>query len=388
MERTDRLAHLKNEFYNRTEFEHHIVPAVKNSNGAHGLWQTIIQIISNAKEQDLDFVIICEDDHQFTKNYNPAALQQYILTAAAKNADILLGGVSWYRTAFQVTEQLFNVEKFSGLQFSIIYKRFYDKILNADSSTVQAADFKIAELSNNKLVIFPFISTQKEFGYSDVTAKNNKKGYVTSIFKKTAAMLQQVEKVTKFYASFPAVQVRLTADQCNEIVLPTYVINISDQLAQLDQVKKEFVGKNEFELHLIENTTTATRKNLFWSGLVKAIHTAITNDDDVIVICTTAHVFSASYSKQLLLNNIIEANEQGVGLLFMNAIGIGQLVPLTKERYWFNTLGGSTFFIVYKKVFDQILSYQFTAKDEVFKVLSMLTSHKMLIDAPKPTIDE
>ena len=47
--------------------------------------------------------------------------------------------------------------------------------------------------------MFPFISTQKEFGYSDATTKNNTEGYVDQIFSATTEKLQHLVKVAFFY---------------------------------------------------------------------------------------------------------------------------------------------------------------------------------------------
>lgn len=61
------------------------------------------------------------------------------------------------------------------------------------------ADRKIADLTPNKFLIYPFISIQKEFGYSDVTIKNNKEGYVTQIFEKASMVLNSLNRVKQFY---------------------------------------------------------------------------------------------------------------------------------------------------------------------------------------------
>ena len=45
-------------------------------------------------------------------------------------------------------------------------------MLNYSFKGIDTADEVISQLANNKMVIYPFISEQKDFGYSDVTLSN------------------------------------------------------------------------------------------------------------------------------------------------------------------------------------------------------------------------
>ena len=47
--------------------------------------------------------------------------------------------------------------------------------------------------------MWPFISVQKEFGYSDVTFFNNTPNYVGKLFEKTSKELSVLNKVKKYY---------------------------------------------------------------------------------------------------------------------------------------------------------------------------------------------
>jgi GR25 family glycosyltransferase involved in LPS biosynthesis len=106
-ERRDRLIHIQNEFNNRDEFELQIIPTERHFNGALGLWQNIIKIIDKAQRLDEEYLIICEDDHTFTNKYEPIFFEECIFYAQQKKADILLGGVSWFDTAIQISPNLF-----------------------------------------------------------------------------------------------------------------------------------------------------------------------------------------------------------------------------------------------------------------------------------------
>ncbi|WP_144009383.1 glycosyltransferase family 25 protein [Pedobacter nyackensis] len=197
--RPDRRKHIMQEFKLKSEFDFSLAEAVEHKNGAIGLWKTIRNIVANESCSSLEYIIISEDDHEFTTPYNKEALFRAIEEAKEKNADVLMGGVSWFSDAVQVSSNLFWVDQFTGTQFVVVYKKFFDKIINTHFNQGDTADRKIAELTVNKFMMYPFISIQKEFGYSDATTKNNVDGYVTQIFDKTSEKLVHLVKVGSFY---------------------------------------------------------------------------------------------------------------------------------------------------------------------------------------------
>lgn len=375
--RIDRKRHILNQFKYRSEFNFELIKANEHNIGSIGLWETILSIVRKAKRDKREYIIICEDDHHFTNYYNSKNMGQYIVEADKLQADVLLGGVSWYKTAMQVSDNLFWIDKFSGLQFTVIFSRIFDAILDASFRSCDASDYKLSELSLNKFVIFPFISVQKEFGYSDITLKNNERGYVSDIFNKTATMLNQLSRVKSFYKGFPTMQ--LVMEQYNEIELPCYILTYPGNGLLSNEIKNQFRDKNEFDLHVIQIQEHKSEEFALWGGLLKAILNSSQNDDDLIVICRDNHKFTSSYSKNVLLRNIIEANEQGADILFADADSFGQIMPISAERYWINPIKSSLFFIVYKKMFKKILSHKFKSSHRLFEVLSILSSHKMLL---------
>lgn len=377
--RTERREHITAEFEEKAGFKITIVEAIADKNGRQGLWNTIHKIITEAKQENRANIILCEDDHQFTKKYNFNSLNSLIDKANENKADILSGGVSWCKTAVQISADLFWIDQFSGLQFTVIFKRFYDTILEANFTAMDAADYKISELSNNKMVISPFISVQKEFGYSDVTSRNNTAGYVSEIFKKAAAVFRQLDKVKKFYQALPLADLTVLSDEYDQIQLPVYVINLSERIERLEHIKAQFRGREEFELKIIEACKDTIGAVGLWRSIVKVIQLAIENDDDVIVISEDDHQFTSDYSKEFLLRNIIEASEQGADILSGGAGSFGQAVPITRERYWINPMFSTQFIVIYSKFFQTILNYQFKETDTADGVFSVLTSHKMLL---------
>ncbi len=47
--------------------------------------------------------------------------------------------------------------------------------------------------------MYPFISTQKEFGYSDVTNENDKTNRIEKLFDETQQKLEILNKVRNYY---------------------------------------------------------------------------------------------------------------------------------------------------------------------------------------------
>lgn len=198
--RKDRYKHIVSVFSKYNFFDFQVVKCVPHERGNVSLWLTIRQIIEKNKNEP--YIIICEDDHYFTADFSEEKLLEYIEKAQNLGADILSGGVSWFDIAVQVNTDFFWLKTFNGMQFTVIFQKFFNTILNTDFNEKDSADFKISTLSENIFAVVPFISKQKEFGYSDVTFLNNKKGKVEKLFKKTSKRLNLLKKVKTFYTHF------------------------------------------------------------------------------------------------------------------------------------------------------------------------------------------
>ena len=171
-ERGDRCKHICAEFEGKHEFAFHLVEACTDPNGRRGLWNSIAKIIQMAKDEEEDVIIICEDDHYFTKQYSPRLLITKIQQAYQLGADLLSGGIGGFGMASPMGFRLYQVDWFWCTQFIVIYASLYDRILSYDFVDDDTADGVLSKLASCKLVIYPFISEQKDFGYSDVTLSN------------------------------------------------------------------------------------------------------------------------------------------------------------------------------------------------------------------------
>ena len=104
------------------------------------------------------------------------------------------------RDVLQVRDEMFWVSAFNGMQFTIVFRRFFEKILATETGGYDhVTDQYLSTLTESMFVIYPFISVQRDFGYSDATPTNNKAGYVQSLFISSSERLRILDKVRKYY---------------------------------------------------------------------------------------------------------------------------------------------------------------------------------------------
>ena len=200
-ERTERLSHILQQFEHREEFDVHVIEACRNAIGAVGLWNSLVKIITHASGRDEDVIIVCEDDHQFTRHYSKALLFQQIEEAYVQRCDILCGGISGgFKYALPLTQTRFWVDGYYCNQFVILFKSFFNTILEHSFNSATKVDITLTSLTANKMVIHPFISTQKPFGYSDVTPHNNENpDWVRNRFDEASLQLDLIKRIFYTY---------------------------------------------------------------------------------------------------------------------------------------------------------------------------------------------
>lgn len=197
-ERPERLEHILAEFKGRSEFDINVVQACKDECGALGLWKSIRKVISKAIQKDEDVIIICEDDHKFTPDYSKEFLFQQIIEGYSLGADYLNGGCADFKDAYVITKHLFGMITIRCTQFIIIYKDFFSTIMQADYDQNVLSDIKLSELTERKMVLYPFVSVQKDFGYSDVTQSfNQHDGYITTLFDLAQKRLDKIKNLSE-----------------------------------------------------------------------------------------------------------------------------------------------------------------------------------------------
>lgn len=200
--RVDRKIHIMNQFKKRPEFDVFSIEACEHRIGAVGLWNSITKIVTIAADAEEDFVVICEDDHVFSKHYSGKAFVRHIIEAHFLGANILIGGIGGFNAAVPVSEDKIWVDSFWCTQFIIIYKELYNRIIEYNFKDDDTADGVLSAMTSLKLVLFPFISYQTNFGYSDVTQTNNiNSSLILERFERTEEMLAKLYQIKYFYRS-------------------------------------------------------------------------------------------------------------------------------------------------------------------------------------------
>ncbi|RAJ76626.1 hypothetical protein CLV59_108145 [Chitinophaga dinghuensis] len=376
--RSDRRTAVTKAFQNRNEFAVQIVEAKEHKIGAVGLWESIQHILEHLVTDKDDFILICEDDHQFTTAYTADILQNSIKLAKEKEADILLGGVSWCNAAVPVTDHLFWVNKFSGLQFAIIFRKFFDVLRSLSFQEQDAADYKIAAITEKKFVIYPFISIQKGYDYSDVTAKNNQVGRVEELFASSLASLEAILKVKQYYGQQSDHEIP-TDTEFETITLPTYVINLPERVERLAHIKQQFEGRMEFDLNIIEACKQEVGALGLWMSIRKIVAMAKEREEDVIVISEDDHEFTADYSRDVFLKNVLQSFYQNADYISGGTGGASLGIMIDEGRFWASRLLSTQFIVIYSKFFDAILEEPFDETVLADIKLSEMTSNKMVL---------
>jgi GR25 family glycosyltransferase involved in LPS biosynthesis len=379
-ERTERLAHICSQFDNKPGFDLHIIEAITHPVGAVGLWESTRKVIRMALERNEDFILICEDDHQFTAEYTAEKLLRCISMAHTRDADVLLGGIHWFNSAMGVTEDLIWVDKFTGTHFMIIYKKFFSTILTADFGVTDDSDLRISELTEHKFVTYPFIAVQKEFGYSDIRPNQRAEGRsMNNSFNQISFMIDRLENVRRYYHSLPVRAADMDDQDSSENVIPCYIIQTAESGERKEHIRSQFIDKPEYNTFIVDSGSPEARNVHLWRSHCKAISHALEQGYDVIIICGEDHVFTRDYSFKTLLKHIYEAHMQDVDLLLPGSIDCGMVVPVSEGRLWADKLFPTAFMVLFRDFFETVLSHAFDTEQTDDYALSQLTKNKMVL---------
>ena len=91
------------------------------------------------------------------------------------------------------------------------------------------------------------------------------------------------------------------------------------------------------------------------------------------------HSFNNFYTKEYLVDTIIQAHNVGATILIGGCEDFGYAYPISKGLFWINSFSRSGFIVVYKRIFREIMRYEFGQDDIVENILSSMTSHKITL---------
>lgn len=166
-ERVDRHAHIEAQFndYPQYVLRMHSAPRQRGDHRCGSLVKKMVAAID--RNRSAPYCVIIEDDHRFTGKFSPELLSAQIAAGDSLGLDILLGGVEYFSgPVLRYHSQdpfvnIISVQNFMGMQFCVVYKKFYDAFLKMDPGR-----FPEESLSTNgairKGVIYPFVSIQED----------------------------------------------------------------------------------------------------------------------------------------------------------------------------------------------------------------------------------
>ena len=163
------------------------------------------------------------------------------------------------------------------------------------------------------------------------------------------------------------------------VIIPTYIINLPERTDRLEHIKKQFAGRNEFDVQIVEACRNKVGNVGLWETIRKIVRLAIERDEDIIVICEDDHEFTSDYSKSFLIENIIGAHLQRAEMVLGGICGLAKALPIAHSRAWISYSHCTQFTIYYKPVFEKILNEPYDHKVIVDILLSHMVINKMVI---------
>lgn len=172
-EHFDRLSNIRNEFEGRDEFELSFIEVPAGENMDLAIWQSMIEVSRIAISADEEVVVICRDDHRFTKHYTKSVLYEGIANASARGAKILLGGLGDFGQAVPLSSAQFWIDSFRDSSFIILFRPILEQIIVEAFDNENTIDESLSEITSHKIVLFPCISTSQSLHPQMLPANDN-----------------------------------------------------------------------------------------------------------------------------------------------------------------------------------------------------------------------
>ena len=218
---------------------------------------------------------------------------------------------------------------------------------------------------------YTFMSIQRDFGYSDVTKRNNDERRVERLFEESSGRFDLLRKIKDFYSQRQISNACVTDNDVEQISLPLYTI-LHEGETKLSYSNNNFTQKNI----AIKANDIFTK----WEAISSCINEAVSNEDDFIYISFSQIDMACSYDKFEFLNNIVKASQLGCELLLGNIEMFNHAVPLTDHLFWIDSFSSSSLIVLFSPVYKKILSAPPDPYEtDIYSYLSYITSHKMAI---------
>jgi len=356
-----------NYFADKKEFAINLIDPVYRDDGSKiSLWKTLQLILREIKLKNYEYIIVCLENTRFTTQYSYSKLMDSIAQVQKLKADALFGSVGSVISTIKVTENIYWAEGVAGLPFTVLFKSCFDQILSAEKDMLNQL---------NQFFLYPFITENANGQEINLSENSTKEPFIVNHEE-----LDLLEKVSSRYNEL------LTNDQYaieqpsfDHISIPTYIINLPERTDRLAHIKTQFEGKDEFDVKVIEACKHEIGAVGLWESVRKVIQMAIDNDDDVIIIVEDDHEFTANYTKEYLLKNILDSHRQQVELLLGGIGAFNKALPITDNRAWISFFLCTQFVILFKPAFQKILDAPYDSWVIADGMLSNIVINKMVL---------
>ena len=187
-DRQDRYEQIKNDFLQYTNINLIFVDAIKHNPGAIGCSRSFKKCVSIAKEKQLPYIIIAEDDCMPINNFENRLKNVLEYLESNNDWSLFLGAVRKSNRIVKTIpfdkESIYAIKRGHCAHLSIFHSSIYDDVLGFDENTLFADTFW-----HNKycaLVTIPFLAHQHD-GFSSIENRYNNQ--FTEAFNKTEKIL-------------------------------------------------------------------------------------------------------------------------------------------------------------------------------------------------------
>jgi hypothetical protein len=161
--------------------------------------------------------------------------------------------------------------------------------------------------------------------------------------------------------------------------IPVFAINLSSNPKRRATIQEQFKKRDEFELNIFRGVKSKTGYLGFLKSIKKVIKLVIQSNYDFVIICSDDHVFTENYKKETFIKCIIDAGNAGAKILLGGIERYGEVIPLTDDLLWVDHFADSTFYVIYKTHFQELLQLNLNSDIPYAKIISSSTSNKFLI---------
>jgi len=189
------LPNINEQFQGKTEFQLNFIEANPNDFGL-----ALQSCAQSGLDNDDDVIIICNDLHVFTENYERTFFIQHIFEAHKQKCDVLSGGLGRFNQAVPITKNLYWVDRFWYCNFIVVFRKCFIKILNKPYEDKRTIADSFSRLTTHKMVLYPFISSQLSL-MSSFSENSNIKMFqkIIDFFCAASVQLSIYEKAYKEY---------------------------------------------------------------------------------------------------------------------------------------------------------------------------------------------